>query len=275
MTADGGRPGGEKIVVGVVKWGERYGPDYVNVLYRAVGDHLDRPHRFVCVTDEAEGLDHGIEVAPMPRFATPRETWRVTNLAKVALLAPGVVAEDEVVLQIDLDVMILGELGAFFDLYRARPAFYTLREWNPAVIRATLPRALWPDRGSQGSVNLYKAADQRHLWQEFDRNTHAVLARYRTDRFYYPAAAKGQAYLPYEWVQSFKNQAAWYWPLSLAFAPRPPDDARILAFHGRPRPADLLGPPGKRWGTKRKFGFEPVPWVVDYWTRYGGSLPAA
>ena len=261
-------------VVGCVKWGTRYGPDYVNVLYRAVQAKLKRPHRFVCITDEGEGLDAGIEVVPFPSFRVPRETWRKSCFPKIAMLAPGVVADDEVVLQIDLDVMVVGGLDDFFDLYRDKPAFYSLREWNPALVRALLPLSLRPDRGTQGSIYVFRAGDQRGMFEHFDTQTEWVFANYKSDRHYFPRIAKDPAYLPAAWCPSFKNDCLWYWPLSLATGePKLPKDARILVFHGKPRPIDLLGPEGRRWGTGRKFGHGPVSWVRDYWLGYGGSLP--
>lgn len=261
-------------VVGCVKWGTRYGPDYVNVLFRAVRDHLVLPHRFVCVTDDAEGLDPGVEVAPFPDFDPPREHWRQSCFPKIAMLAPGVVADAAVVLQLDLDVMIAGDLAPFFELFAERPAFYSLREWNPALVRALLPLALRPDRGTQGSVYLYRAGDQRHMFAHFTEHVAEVFATYRSDRFYFPKIARDPAYLPVRWCPSFKNASVYYWPLNRLFPdPQLPRDARILIFHGDPRPIDLLGPASKRWGTGRKFGFGPVPWIRDYWLRYGGALP--
>jgi hypothetical protein len=38
---------------------------------------------------------------------------------------------------------------------------------------------------------------------------------------------------------------------------------------------DVMGPPGQRWGSKRRSGDQPVPWVRDYWLDYGGHLPDA
>ncbi len=267
--------GGPPLVIGCVKWGTRYGPDYVNVLYRAVRAHLDRPHRFVCVTDEAEGLDPGVEAVPFPVFDPPRESWRRSCFPKIALFAPGILPDEAVVLQIDLDVMVVGGLGAFFDLFAERPAFYSLREWNPALVRTLLPERLRPDRGTQGSVYLYRAGDQRHMFDEFTSDVAGVFARYKSDRFYFPKIARNPAYLPGDWCPSFKNACIFYWPFNLLWNnPRVPRKARILVFHGDPRPIDLLGPPDKRWGTRRKFGFGAVPFVRDYWRGHGGSLPA-
>lgn len=262
-------------VIGCVKWGTRYGPDYVNILYRAARENMTGPFRFVCITDEGEGLDPGIDLVPFPKFRVPRETWRRSCFPKIALLAPGIVADDDIVLQIDLDVMIVGRLDDFFELWQRRPAFYSLREWNPALVRTLLPEGLRPDRGTQGSIYLYRAGDQRGMFEHFEANTETVFATWKSDRHYFPKIAKDPAYLPEDWCPSFKNHCLWYWPINTVMGPpRLPPRARILVFHGDPRPIDLLGPEGKRWGTQRKFGFGPVPWIRDYWLRHGGTLPA-
>lgn len=255
-----------------VKWGTAFAPDYVNVLYRATRAHLRELHRFVCVTDDPAGIDPGVVVQPFPPFRTPRERWRKTNFAKVAAFAPGVLDDDEIALQLDLDVMVVGELDPFFALYRRSPAMYTLREWNPVLIRALVPRPLWPDRGTQGSVYLYRAGEQRALFTRFDEHTDEVVARYRNDGFAFPELAWNPRYLPDAWCASFKHHCLSYWPLSLLRPPAvPPPATRLLCFHGSPRPLDLMQAPGVRWGTKRKFGTEPVPWVGEYWRRYGGT----
>lgn len=45
-------------------WQGEWGPEYVNRLYRAVERNLSLPHRFVCFTDDARGLDPNIELGP-------------------------------------------------------------------------------------------------------------------------------------------------------------------------------------------------------------------
>ena len=39
-----------------IKWGTKFGADYVNRLYRMVEKNLSIPHRFVCFTDNSEGF---------------------------------------------------------------------------------------------------------------------------------------------------------------------------------------------------------------------------
>ena len=43
-----------------MKWGKKYGPEYVNRLHSMVSRHLTIPHRFVCLTDDKTGLNAGI-----------------------------------------------------------------------------------------------------------------------------------------------------------------------------------------------------------------------
>lgn len=263
-----------RVAVGCVKWGTRFGADYVNVLFRAVAANLGYPHRFVCLTNEPEGLDRGMEVLPVPDINVPQAEWTKRGCwPKVALFAPGVFADDEIVLYLDLDLMIVGALDPFIDLVRDRPAFYTLREWNPPIWRM-LPLAWRPDRGSQGSVYVWRAGDQRHIYQHFRTNVAYVRENFWSDRFYLPKIAVGETYLPYRWTVSFKNACVPPWPINLVRSPRrPPANAMVLVFHGKPRPIDLMAAPGVRWGSKRRSGTQPVPWVVDYWTGYGGALP--
>ena len=54
-----------------VKWGTKYGPDYVNKLHSMVGRNMSRPYRFVCLTDDATGIDPRIETRPLPPIGIP------------------------------------------------------------------------------------------------------------------------------------------------------------------------------------------------------------
>jgi len=45
-----------------VKYGTKYGADYVNKLYWGFKKHLTLPHTFSCFTEDSEGLDPEIKV---------------------------------------------------------------------------------------------------------------------------------------------------------------------------------------------------------------------
>jgi len=43
-------------IVLCMKWGTKYGPEYVNRLYGMVRRHLKGDFRFVCLTDRSDGV---------------------------------------------------------------------------------------------------------------------------------------------------------------------------------------------------------------------------
>jgi hypothetical protein len=45
----------------------------------------------------------------------------------------------------------------------------------------------------------------------------------------------------------------------------------VLAFHGTPRPVDLIGQGKTFWDRFPHLGHGPVGWMVDYWRDNGGG----
>ena len=105
----------ERVVL-CMKWGTLYSAKYVNILHRAVKDHLSYPFRFVCLTDDADGLDPEIEHHPIPDLGLPEE--KVYHGAWPKLSVFGVRLYDLTgrCLFIDLDSVIVGSLDPFFDV---------------------------------------------------------------------------------------------------------------------------------------------------------------
>jgi hypothetical protein len=257
-----------RITVCCIKWGEGYGVEYANVLARAVRDHLSLPHRFACITDHAHGLDPAIVAIPLPEFPLDREKWNIGMWPKLAMFEPSVFRDDELVLYVDLDVMIVGRLEPLIERVRERGGLHIIRNWNPTPYNV-VPTALRPDRGSNSSVVAFVPGEQRHIWDRFIPDPDGNFVRFRNDQRFINAHAVGKQYWPGAWCQSFRRSCVWHYPVSRIFpTPSLPGRARILVFHGRPKPTDLLGPSGRRWGTKWKFGTEPVPWVQEYWAKY-------
>jgi tetratricopeptide (TPR) repeat protein len=54
-----------KLTVVCVKWGNKYGPAYVNKLHAAVTQHCTLPFEFVCLTDNKDGIAPGVTVQPL------------------------------------------------------------------------------------------------------------------------------------------------------------------------------------------------------------------
>ena len=62
MPDFGREEGGKPLNVVCVKYGTKYGSDYVNKLYAGVMRHLSIEHTFTCFTEDGEGLDVNIRV---------------------------------------------------------------------------------------------------------------------------------------------------------------------------------------------------------------------
>ncbi len=54
-----------------MKWGTKYGPEYVNRLYAMVRRHLSGDFRFVCLTDDDKGIRSEVQCLPIPPLDLP------------------------------------------------------------------------------------------------------------------------------------------------------------------------------------------------------------
>ena len=66
-----------------IKWGTKFSFEYVNRLYKMVEKNLTVPHRFVCFTDDSEGILEEIETRPLPELndtGLPEKAWKKLGL---------------------------------------------------------------------------------------------------------------------------------------------------------------------------------------------------
>ena len=93
----------EQLHVVCVKWGKKYGADYVNKLYHGVCKYLTEvEYDFTCFTENSEGLDDGILVVPLV------ENWSGW-WGKATLFSDHGLSGR--MLYIDLDTVITGSLN--------------------------------------------------------------------------------------------------------------------------------------------------------------------
>jgi hypothetical protein len=232
-----------------MKWGSKYGPEYVNRLYAMTARHLARPFRFVCLTDDPAGIRADVACAPIPALppiAQPKERgW--SKLASFSPELRGLVGET--VLYLDLDVIVMGALDPLFEHPGVLPL---IRDWYHPVRRI-----------GNSSVYRYRPADQHALFDAFCRDVDAIVMRIRNEQEYlseYLKARGDLTFWPDAWCQSFRVSCLAPWPLRAWRTPKRPKDCRVLVFHGEPKPPEaLVGRPG--------FGqtFRPAPWIADDW----------
>ena len=252
----------EKVNVLCFKWGSLYGPEYVNRLYAGVKENLSRPFRFVCVTDNPEGLNGGIDAVEFP---APPPGWKFSwpNIfVKLMVFKNGFADLSGPTLFLDIDQIITGDLACFFDYEPGK--FCIIRnwiEWRKRLFRK-LPRI------GNSSCFRFEAGKMNHVYEKFLSEQDKAVNRkfFTTEQSYmtYAVGFENISWWPTGWIWSFKRNCSRIFPMNLVFSPKKPGaEARIVCFHGRPSPQQAIeGFKGK--GHLNQIT-KPAKWVLDYW----------
>ncbi len=240
-----------------MKWGDKYGVDYVNRLYRGVAKNLQRPARFVCFTERPEGIEPFIETLPLPHFDAPAShewcNWRKISLFRDDLPLEGLC------LFLDLDLLITGPLDPFFEFGDADsvPIIHNWIAPHKTIFRSR------PQIGNS-SVFRFKAKRFGFIYEQYLREMDWAIANFHPPQTYLTHCIRPyMCYWPQEWVISFKRHLQRTFPLNwMLQAETPPDNARIVAFHGRPNPHEALD--GFSW-KKPHHKVLPSTWIAHYW----------
>lgn len=253
----------EKVVI-CMKWGKGYAPDYVNVLESAVKKHLKEPYRFVCLTDDDDGISDDVECYPIPDMGLTESNAGFGAWQKVSIFKPDLYGLTGRALFIDLDSMICDDLAPMFDI---EGDLVMIKEWKRPIDKIKLNP---PVRGASG-VLAFDLGSLPHLFDNFVQNRETLTREIRNDQRYLWKFQKSIAFWPATDVISFKRHLMRA-PIINRFLPPKtvPNGTRILAFHGRPRPAEIIPEGNQKWGDFWRCGRGPVVWFRNYWLENGG-----
>jgi hypothetical protein len=216
-------------------WGDKYTPEHVNRLCRAIDRNLSLPHRHVCLADSTDGIDAGIEVRPLPHVSTKKHVQRLWIFSKAAR------ALGERLVQVDVDVVVTGALDPLFD--RAEPLVIWKSDSGGAIGYALNPTLLMVAAGARAD-----------LWDHYRRDPARALQRARaggckgsdqaiiTD---YLRAEPTPVWTEADGVLSYRRHFQGRADKSL------PEGTRFVSFHGYRDPA--VAP------------FNDLPWVKEHW----------
>lgn len=233
-----------------IKWGNRYPSAYVNDLFHAVKRHGFGVAKFLCYTDDASGLNPGIEPRPLPEIELP-EKYRWTFWRKLSLFDPALGLSGPC-LYLDLDVVITGDLRGLVQDWTGKPRF--IRNW---LGKKTLKRAHYDRINS--SVVLYDGFACGRILEIFHKDQARILREYPGDQgFIHDCLAEGAEFFHPELCVSFKRHCIPRFPLNLILTPRVPVGASVVIFHGKPDPHEAAN--GYNLGRIKK-RCRPVPWI--------------
>lgn len=247
-----------------MKWGTAFGPDDVNVLYNACRKAMTGAFRFVCLTNDGAGLAEGIEMLAIPDIGLSSDDWfRPGVWPKIALFDRHFHGLRGRALFVDLDMVIVRGLDEFFEVPGRIIGTNAGEGWGRPS------RTAAPQFGSM--IFAYDLGGLPEIAERLRADPAAVLSSYRQEQRYIHLMAPDAGFWPDRWVISFKRSLRQPIGLDLFLPPRrPPAWARVVAFHGRPRPSDLIAPGRRFWDRLPHMGNGPVPWMVEYWRENGG-----
>lgn len=234
-----------------MKWGTKFGPEYVNRLYSMVRRSLSIDYRFVCFTDDSTGLRKEIEVFPLLDNIhidqnAPERGWR-----KLSVFAKDLYGLEGRALFLDLDIVIRDNID---ELFSFPGEFLIVKDWD-------FPN----DIIGNSSVFRFEIGQHDFIIDEFIRNRHDIVSKYRNEQAYLSYAMHNAGtlkYWPLEWCVSFKRHCLQPWPLCYLKEPTDPTTSKIIVFHGKPNPEEAYN------GYVSKLGFryiKPTRWLDNYW----------
>jgi hypothetical protein len=244
----------EQVNVLCIKWGNKYGADYVNTLYSMVSRNLSRPFRFVCLTDEKEGIRDEVEVKSIPKIGFEdfdnQVPWtKAHGWLKLTCFANPLHDLQGQTLFLDLDIVIVGSLDEFFE---PEGDFLVIKEWDKS------------DATGNTSVFRFEAGAHEDALDYLKADPEKATEPVRNEQEYITQFVDRQSklkYWPADWCRSFKRHCLRPFPLSFFQQPRIPEGAKVIIFHGKPHPDDAVRGKSGKWYRK----VLPTRWIAEYW----------
>jgi hypothetical protein len=225
------------------KWGDKFGPEYVNNLYRSIQKHVTVPHRFICYTDNA--ADVICETRP---FLLDLPVWWYI----IGLTDPAHGHNDKLV-YMDLDTVITGNIDHIVTLDEP---FATISDfgWPQGLQTAYI---MW-NRAVRDNVwayftSKYKPADYPNLdcdytqWGGTNEFLEECMGVVRINQNPTPAIQDAPPVVRLQDV--YPSQCASYKAQRLDNYTVLPEDMRMVFFHGNPMPHQVNN-----------------PWMKEHWT---------
>lgn len=235
-----------------LKWGDKYPAEYVNRLYRMVKNNCHRPFEFHCLTENATGLDTGVNVLALELESGLKGWWY-----KLQLFKPDFYGLTGQVMFLDLDVVITQNITPLFDFHP--DDFVIIKDLQAGKVY-------------NSSVFKFNLGSQTQVWHKFIEDKNAIMARMHGDQDWVSEVIDNAVLWPEGWVVSFKKECdakgarsfghlgkllRRFGLLQATGQAMPPSQAKIVYFHGKPDPDDVAYGPSGMWRY--------APWIVNAW----------
>ena len=187
-----------------------------------------RPFAFYCITDRVDGLRPEIVPIPLPDLDCEMPKTRQGIWGKSRLWRADLGGLSGPVLFMDLDVVVTGNLDAFFEHGNPRRRHpHPQPEHAFRAARADLALTRFPVRAL--------TAPARRIFSPIRKTTAETYVF--EQRFVTRRTPGGVSFWPRGWVATFRWHCVRAFPLNYVLPPKLSRDARVVIFSGRVEPA--------------------------------------
>ena len=218
-----------KITILCVRFGNKYGREYVERLRNMVSRHMTVPYEFVCLTDDQHPIT-GVRSIIQPNSNYARGWWH-----KVHMFDPNIPLAGRI-LYFDLDVVIHANINKLAGYLTTE--FVGIHDFNRKF------HANWKYLNS--SVLAWNHRSQTHIWDQFKSNPREAQRLAGDQDWIWKLSQSTIKFWPREWIQSYKWEIRSREELTLINGKRQFNSVRndvfiepgcsVAVFHGDPNP---------------------------------------
>ena len=218
-----------------VRFGNKYGPEYVERLRNMVARHLTVPYEFICLTDDQHPIE-GVRSIILADQGYTKKWWH-----KVHMFDPGLGLNGRI-LYLGLDVVIVNNIDKLVKDY-TKNEFLGIRDFNRKFNPA------WKILNS--SVMSWVAGQHPDIYTIFKGNMNKAQQLHGDQDWIFQVAKGRIIFWPDQYIMSYKWEIRDRTEISFGTMPRKfktiknptiPADCSILVFHGDPNPHDVEDP---------------------------------
>jgi hypothetical protein len=236
-----------------MKWGERYGPEYVNRLQSMIQRNTKRDTRLTCFTDDASNIRPEVRCLDLPPINLPSDyQWKPWR--KISLWQKPLADFSGDILFLDLDLIVTGDIDCFFDHDPGK--FYVIRNWPQ-----------YKERIGNTSVYRFTVGAHSYLYHNLMNEPDRIFSTYPNSQTYISREIREINFWPDEWCKNFKFSLLPKWPMRFFKTAELPPDLHVVCFTGKPDPEDAVvgkWPEKKIWKKIYKY-VRPTPWIAEHW----------
>lgn len=227
-----------------LKWGTKFGPEYVNNLLNGIRKNTTLPIKLHCFTDNATGITvPGVKIHPLLQNGV--ETWwnKLYLFSKDLPIPVG-----EKIVFFDLDTLITGNVD--YVLAADASSMVVLRDFYTGIAESVKG-----DNNVGSGLMSWIHGSYTYIWDRFIKNPKKVVESL------HPHGDQ-------RWIQMNVHRRV-YWQdilpgnvVSFKVHCRNglPKNASVVCYHGRPSIPESI-----TQHTKTKWDIKPAPWVEQYW----------